>query len=340
MDALSELLRVVKLSGAIFFNARLSAPWCVRSPPSRDFSPYIEFPGNHIIEFHVVVEGRCYIRVGTETTPLTAGDIAMIPHGDVHDMGNGTGVEPADGAAMLPSIMSSQFKLSEFGGGGEETRLICGYLSCDARLIQPVLTGLPHVLRVHVRDDASGAMLENMVLHAVQQVVAAAPGSQMIVARLAEVLFAEVLRRYLLQLPVGRNGWLAGAADPGIGRALAAMHRHPSHAWTLDELAQHAGMSRSTLTQRFARYFEQGPMAYLADWRLELAAESLRTTNRSVLQIADEIGYDSEAAFNRAFKRRFDAPPARYRKQWRDQQGANVIENEPAVASLTTRAGY
>jgi AraC-like DNA-binding protein len=319
MDALSELLRVVKLSGAVFINARCSSPWGVHTPPSSVFSPYTEFPSNHIIEFHLVTEGRCFIRVGSETTPLSPGDIAMVPHGDAHYMGNGIVSAPADGAAMLPALLGAKFDITHLGGGGEETRLICGYLSCDPRLIQPVLAGLPRLVRVNIRDDAGGTLLENMFLHAVQQVVEAAPGSQIIVARLAEALFAEALRRYLLQLPSGRNGWLAGAADPGIGRALAALHRKPSHPWTLEELAQEAGVSRSTLTEKFARYLDQGPMTYLAEWRLELAAESLRTTSRSVLQIAEEVGYESEAAFNRAFKRRFEVPPARYRKNWKTQ---------------------
>jgi AraC-like DNA-binding protein len=322
MDALSELLRVVKLSGAIFINARCSAPWGVRSPPSREFGPYTEFPSNHIIEFHLVTEGRCFIRVGSETTPLSAGDIAMIPHGDAHFMGNGIVSAPVDGTAMLPALQNSKFEITHMGGGGEETQLICGYLCCDPRLIQPVLAGLPRVVRVNIRADAAGSLLENMVLHAVQQVVDAAPGGKIIVARLAEALFAEVLRRYLLQLPSGRNGWLAGAADPGLSRALAALHRNPSHAWTLEELAQEAGISRSTLTEKFARYLDQGPMTYLAEWRLELAAEALRTTSQSVLRIAEEVGYESEAAFNRAFKRRFEVPPARYRKNWKEQAKA------------------
>lgn len=333
MDALSELLRVVKLSGAIFINARCSAPWCVQSPPSREFSPYTEFPSNHIIEFHLVTRGRCYLRVGDETTPLSAGDIAILPHGDAHLMGNGN-ASAVDGSALLPALMNNKFEITYMGGGGEETELICGYLSCDQRLMQPVLAGLPHVVRVNIRSDEAGVLLENMMVHAVQQVVDAAPGSQIIVARLAEALFAEALRRYLLQLPSGKIGWLAGAADAGVSRALAALHRNPSHSWTLEELAQEAGFSRSTLTDRFARYLDQGPMSYLAEWRLELAAESLRTTSRSVLQIAEEVGYESEAAFNRAFKRRFDAPPARYRKGWREQ--VKVAQVLPQTIATTT----
>lgn len=318
MDALSEILRVVKLSGAMFYNAECTAPWCFRSPPSREFGRYMAHPTSHIIEFHLINEGRGYVRVGEEATPLVAGDIVILPHGDSHCMGNGAGSVMIDGEAALPALFNGQLELSRLGGGGEATRLICGYLACEGRLIQPVLAGLPRVVRVHIRTDPAGEWLENSIRHAVNQASTTALGNDVILARLAEVLFAETLRRYLLQLPPGRTGWLAGASDPMVGRSLAALHRRPAYAWTLDELAQEAGLSRSALTERFARYLGQSPMAYLADWRLELAAESLRTTSRSVLQTALEVGYDSEAGFNRAFKRRFGTPPAQYRRVSRE----------------------
>ena len=327
MDALSELLRVAKLSGAMFFDAQCAAPWCVRSPPSRSVSRYLAGQSSHIIEFHLIAEGRAWIRVGGETTALTAGDIVMIPHGDEHHLGNGYGAETIDGEASMPGLLRGELKPSRLGSaGGEETRLICGYLVCEAELVKPVLSCLPHVVRVHIRTDSSGELLESMIRHAVQQVASAAPGSGVIVARLAEVLFAEALRRYLVQLPPARTGWLAGAADPAAGKALECLHRRPGHPWTLDELAQEVGISRSALTERFARYLGQGPMAYLTDWRLQLAAESLRTSSRSVLQIAGEFGYESEAAFNRAFKRRFSIPPAAYRRRSRERLRGGAME--------------
>jgi AraC-like DNA-binding protein len=327
MDALSELLRSVKLSGALFFNAHCYAPWCVQAAPSQSFRPFIAQPATHVIEFHVVVEGRGYIRVGNETTPLAAGDIAIVPHGDPHRMGNGLPSATSDGTESLESILRGDLRPYRIGSGeGELTRLVCGYLGCEKQLVAPLLVGLPRVVRVHLRDDAYGESLERMVGHAVEQVAGAVPGSDVVVARLAEVLFAEALRRYVRQLPPQRTGWLAGAADPAVGRALAAMHQRPAHPWTLEELAHTAGTSRSTLAERFARYLGHGPMAYLADWRLELAAESLRTTSRSVVDIAGDVGYESEAAFNRAFKRRFALPPARYRKTLRASSARQPIQ--------------
>lgn len=319
MDALSELLRAVKLSGAVFYKSSCSAPWLLHAPPSKMFLPYIRARATHVIEFHHITEGTAYVQVGEEKTPLAPGDIVMIPHGDAHIMGAGTGGQPIDGDSALPALWSGKLKLAKFGGGGEMTGLVCGYLACDGELLKPVLAGLPRVVRVNIRTGISGDWLDNTLRHALAQAAARTPGSDVILAHLAEVLFAEVLRRYLTSLPEGRTGWLAGAGDPAIGRALAALHRDPAYNWTLDTLAQEAGLSKSALTEKFTRLLGQPPMAYLTDWRLELAAEALRSTSHSVQRIAHEAGYESEAAFNRAFKRRFGDPPARYRREMRER---------------------
>lgn len=324
MDALSELLRAVKLSGALFYKSSCSAPWHLDAPPSKMFLPYIRARATHVMEFHHITEGTAFVKVGEETTPLAPGDIVIMPHGDAHVMGAGAGGQPIDGDAALPSLWAGKLALASFGGGGEVTGLVCGYLACDGELIKPVLAGLPRVLRVNIRTDPAGDWLDNMLRHALAQAAARTPGSDVILAHLAEVLFTEVLRRYLLTLPEGRTGWLAGAGDPAVGRALAALHRDPAYNWTLDSLAQEAGLSRSALTERFTRFLGQSPMAYLADWRLELGAEALRSTSRSVQRVAVEVGYDSEAAFNRAFKRRFSVPPARYRREARSRIPAKL----------------
>ena len=324
MDALSELLRAVKLSGALFYKSSCSAPWCLEAPPSKKFLPYIRARATHVIEFHHITEGTAFVKVGEETTPLAPGDIVMMPHGDAHVLGAGVGGTPINGDAALPALWTGKLKLASLGGGGEVTGLVCGYLACDGDLIRPVLAGLPRVVRVNIRSDASGDWLDNMLRHALTQAAACTPGSDVILAHLAEVLFTEVLRRYLVTLPEGRAGWLAGAGDPAVGRALAALHRDPAYNWTLDTLAHEAGLSRSALTERFTRFLGQSPMAYLADWRLELGAEALRSTSRSVQRVAVDVGYDSEAAFNRAFKRRFSVPPARYRRESRSKEPAKL----------------
>ncbi|HEU4653795.1 MAG TPA: cupin domain-containing protein, partial [Steroidobacteraceae bacterium] len=241
MDALSDVLRAVKLTGAVFFNAECKAPWCMRSPPSERLREHIGAASSRVIEFHFVTQGRGYIRVGEESTPLMAGDIVMLPHGDEHVMGNGIATEIIDGEASIPNLKSGEIGRARIGGAGEPTRFICGFLVCDARLIQPIVAGLPRALRVHIRADAAGEWLENTFQNAVGQAANATPGSEIVVARLAEVLFAETLRRYLLQLPEGRSGWLAGAGDSAVSRVLAACHREPARDWTLDSLAEEAG---------------------------------------------------------------------------------------------------
>jgi AraC-like DNA-binding protein len=271
------------------------------------------------------------VKVGQETMPLAPGDIVMMPHGDSHVMGAGVGGRPIDGDAALPAMWSGKLSLATFGGGGEVTGLVCGYLACDGELLKPVLAGLPRVLRVNLRQDPAGDWLDNMLRHALAQAAANTPGSDVILAHLAEVLFTEVLRRYLVTLPAGRSGWLAGAGDPAVGRALAALHRDPGYNWTIDVLAQEAGMSRSALTERFAKFLGQSPMAYLTDWRLEIGAEALRSTSRSVQRVAADVGYESEAAFNRAFKRKFGAPPARYRREARDKVPAKLMPPRQGV---------
>lgn len=331
MDALSELLRAVKLSGAVFYKSSCSAPWLLEAPSSKMFLPYIRARATHVIEFHHITEGTAYVKVGQETTPLAAGDIVMMPHGDPHVMGAGVGGSPIDGDAALPAMWEGKLSLANFGGGGEVTGLVCGYLACDGELLKPVLAGLPRVLRVNLRQDPAGDWLDNMLRHALTQAAANTPGSDVILAHLAEVMFTEVLRRYLLTLPEGRSGWLAGAGDPAVGRALAALHRDPGYNWSIDLLAQEAGLSRSALTERFAKFLGQSPMAYLTEWRLELGAEALRSTSRSVQRVATDVGYESEAAFNRAFKRKFGAPPARYRREAREKVPAKLMPPKNGV---------
>jgi AraC-like DNA-binding protein len=318
----------------MFYKSRCSAPWCLDAPPSKAFLPYVAPHATHCIEYHYISEGTAYVRVGEETTPLIAGDIVMIPHGDPHVMGSGTGSTPIDGSKAINALMQGRLELADFGGGGETTGLVCGYLACDAQLIKPVLMGLPRALRVNLRTDPAGEWFEKTLLHAVEQAGMALPGSEVILAHLAEVLFAEVLRRYLFSLPEGRGGWLAGAGDAAVGRALAALHREPARDWTLDTLAQHAGVSRSGLTEKFARYLGQAPMTYLTEWRLELGAEALRSTSRSVQRVALDVGYESEAAFNRAFKRRFQVPPAKYRREAREQAASAQLQSDIAKKAV------
>lgn len=314
MDALSTVLKTVKLEGAMFYNAEFSAPWSFRSPPSCLVAPYLSPEPRHVIIYHLLTHGQAYANVeGGQRVSLSAGDIVVFPHGDPHIMGNGRDVEPRDHGKILQEILSHGLKIARMGGGGEVTRLICGYLACDPQLCKFFLGGLPPIFKVTIGNDSSGQWLENCIRYSVGQAVDSQSGSEIVVAKLSEALFAETLRRYVGLLSPGQTGWLAGARDPEVGNALALVHREPADPWTIAELARRVGVSRSVLAERFRHFLGVPPMAYLTHWRMQLGAQLLRSSSHSVAQIAAEVGYESEPAFNRAFKREFGSPPARFR---------------------------
>src|SRR5207344_2663219 len=198
-------------------------------------------------------------------------------------------------------------------GGGDTARFVCGFMSCDPYLSQLILSGLPPVFKVNIRTDRSGHWLENSILHLVEEAASGRIGSEAMLAKLSEALFVDTLRRYVASLPEQQTGWLTGARDPIVGKSLGLLHSRVAHPWTIAELADQVGISRSALVERFTRYLSEPPMAYLTRWRLQLAARMLEKTSRGVAEIAADVGYESEAAFNRAFKREFGQPPGRYR---------------------------
>ena len=315
MDALSEILKVIKLDSAIFFNAEFSEPWCLTSPQSRELAPVLARGAGHLIIYHLLCEGRAYAQMeGGERVALEAGDLVTFPHGHGHMLGGGPRVTPIDTGATLPRLLERGLELFRLGGGGEQSRFICGYLACDPKLSQAFLGGLPPFIKVNIRDDPSGQWLENSLKFSVTETATRGAGASAMLTKLSEVVFAETLRRFLRDLPEGQTGWLAGARDAQVGKALTLLHHRYAHPWTVAELAREAGLSRTVLSERFRHFIGEPPMAYLTRWRLGLGARALTSTSRSVAEVATEVGYESEAAFNRAFKREYGLPPARYRK--------------------------
>jgi AraC-like DNA-binding protein len=314
MDVLSEVLRAVRLEGALFFNAELSAPWCTITHAS-DLAPYIAPAAGHLVIFHLLTEGRAFAKLTDgRRVDLVAGDIVVFPHGHLHRLGNGAPERPVDSARMFARNLVDGLKLTQFGGGGEVTKFVCGFLACEPRLSEVFLAGLPPMFTVNVSGEPSGEWLAHSIRFSVGEVNASHAGSGLVLAKLAEVLFVETLRRYISSLPPDQTGWLAGARDPVVGRALALLHKEPDSAWTISDLARSVGLSRTRLAERFRHYLGESPMAYLAQWRLKLAAEILQSSETSVAEVAATVGYGSEAAFNRAFKREFACPPAQYRR--------------------------
>jgi AraC-like DNA-binding protein len=315
MDALAEILRVIKLDSAIYLNAEFSEPWCIASPEASALAPLLVHGAAHLIIYHLLCEGRAQFEVeGREPVVLSAGDLVALPHGHGHRMGSGHRVTPIDAGSALPGVLAHGLGLLNIGGGGQSCRFICGFLACDPHLSQAFLGGLPPIIRLNIREDATGQWLENSLKFSVAQAANREPGADAMLTKLSEVFFAEALRRYLRELPPGQTGWLAGARDPGVGRALTLMHHQHAHPWTVSDLAREVGLSRTVLAERFRHFLGESPMAYLMRWRLRLGARALTTTSHSIAQVASEVGYESEAAFNRAFKREYGLPPARYRR--------------------------
>ncbi len=317
MDALSEVLSAIKLEGALFFNGEFSAPWCLSSSGREGIVPFLKPPVRHLVMFHFLTKGRAqaWLPEGRREE-LHAGDIVILPHGDSHFIGNGAAT-PIDSFKTFAGNLADGLKPVSFGGGGEATHFVCGFMSCDPHLSQTILAGLPPLMRVQLADEPSGRWIENSIRFSVGAAGGRNAGSSLVVERLSEVLFVETLRRYITSLPPQQTGWLAGARDPGVGQALALIHQNPSHPWTVDDLAHRVGLSRSRLADRFRHFLGMSPIAYLTEWRLKLGAEKLKTSERSVAEVALDVGYNSEAAFNRAFKRAYSVPPAQFRQRSR-----------------------
>jgi len=340
MDALSEILNSVKLEGALFFNAEFTAPWGVRSPASREISAFLRKGSKHIIMYHLLTQGRAHGEVegSSHVVDLVAGDIVVFPHGDAHTFTNGSPACILDNGKQLKAVFSQGMTLARYGGGGEATQLVCGYMECDRELCKMFLGGLPPVFKVNIRNDKAGQWLENSIKFSAGEAPANRAGSDAVLARLSEAIFAETMRRYMADLPEQETGWLAGARDPFVGEALAQIHRSPENDWTIAGLAQAVGISRSVLAERFRHFLGAPPMTYLSRWRLRLGAKMLTSTNYSVARISGEVGYESEPAFNRAFKREFGIPPARFRARARAGPGEARLGNARAGANLGRRA--
>jgi len=321
MDALSEVMKAIKVEGAVVYNAEFSSPWNFRVPPSHAAAASLE-PGKvHIVIFHFLLEGRAQVKMEDgQIIRLASGDVVIFPQGESHILQNSPQTAPVYHEADLPELFAKGPRLVRRGGGGEITRFVSGYIACDSRSNTELLKGLPSTFKVNIRDGARGRWIEDSICFWVKEAENFRSGDDVVISRLSEALFVEILRRYIAVLPAEQTGWLAGSRDPDIGKTLALMHSRPEHGWTLADLAKCVGTSRSALAKRFTQFLGKPPMSYLTQWRLQLAAKLLTSTNHSVLQIAFEVGYESESAFNRAFKRQFGLPPARYRLSTRVSQ--------------------
>lgn len=338
MDVLSDTLRVVRLSGAVFLRAKLAAPWAVESATPDELAEYLRLPSDCIAVFHIVTRGRCWLSLA-DLPPilLTSGDAMLIPQNAPHVLGSDRSTPPVPFRSVLPPLPAGGMVEIEGPGLGETAQFACGYLHCDQRF-NPLIGALPDLIVVRPGGDghadhhheagasrgrarASSAVvqtqpgdwLETTLRHTVEEAYGERPGISDMLARLSEILFVEVVRRYMQQLPMTQQGWLAGVSDPIVGQALRLLHARPEHAWTVEDLAHAVVVSRSTLAQRFTTLIGETPMRYLAVWRIQLAKYLLKQTNLNLVEVSERVGYESVAAFNRAFKRHVGQPPATWR---------------------------
>lgn len=324
MDVLSEVLAAVRLAGAIFLEMELRAQWSYVTAPVRAIADVLMPGADHVIPFHLVTEGSCYARpLGGDPVKFRSGDLILFPHGDRHMLATAS----EKGLALSPHVITGEglnkrLRRGEVlpfdnGQAGKVTRITCGFLACDLRLAEPLLSSLPKMLKVTMRDGSAADWVQSSIRHSLAESRASRPGSALMLARLSEVLFAEAMRRHMDGMGAGDSGWLAALRDRHIGRTLSLLHAQPAHPWTVTELASTIGLSRSALAQRFNALIGVPPMHYLTRWRMSLAALRLRESGASIVRVAADVGYESEGAFNRAFKREFGLPPAAWRRRAR-----------------------
>ena len=332
-DTLSDLLRAVRLRSALFFDLACAGSWLAEAPGASQIAEVAMPEAEQVIDFHVVTSGECWIAVqGEPPLRLGPGDIVMLPQGDPHVVSSAPGLRAQATRTDWRNEMklhNRPFRVARDGMpagpascGGEpgrdydvDTSLVCGFIGCDRRPFNPLLATLPRILHLPASDGSSWGT--QFALLAASESASTRPGSEALLERMSEMMFVDAVRRHIDSMPAESKGWLAGLRDRFVGRALALMHESPALDWSIDELGRQVGLSRSALHERFVEYIGQPPMQYLAQWRMQLAARQLRETQSSVLSIALGVGYDSEAAFGRAFKRIVGQPPA----AWRRRQG-------------------
>lgn len=316
MDALSDVLRIARLTGGVFLHAEFFAPWCIAARVSPEHCAPALGPASHLIIYHYVVEGAFSLRIegeDAESVAVGAGEIVLLPRNDLHLMGSDLSIPPVPGKNVIRPPKNGGLYSIRHGGNGERTRVVCGFLGCAKAEGNPVLASLPSVLKLNV-EGVAAEWIRSTFHYAADEVASGRAGSETMLSKLSELLFVETVRRHAESLPEGQTGWLAGLRDQFVARALASLHHNIARRWTVDDLGQEVGLSRSALAERFIRLIGIPPMHYLANWRMQVATERLRNTNASLAQVAELVGYESEAAFSRAFKKTFGVAPATWRR--------------------------
>lgn len=318
MDVLSDVLRTIRLEGAIFLNGEMRAPWCFKVPPSAYIAQVLKPGVQRLAICHLVLQGRCWAQAeGGEPVRVEAGEVIVVPQGHAHVVGSGL----QQAAVDVDHVVTPRVPATErirYGGDGETTVIVCSWFAYEGDAPNPMMANLPHLFTTALRSRSAGPWIEQSIDFVLADAAAHKPGSEMLVAKVAEMLFAEVVRGYIEAMPANNPGWLAGLRDSQVGRCLALMHAEPARNWTVDELANEVHVSRSVLAEKFAELVGVPPMHYLTRWRMIVAAGLLRNDQANLARVAEGVGYESQEAFSRAFKREYGVAPG----QWRQSNGA------------------
>jgi AraC-like DNA-binding protein len=315
-DVLSDVLRAVRLTGAAYFDFELSSPWVREAPPARELAGIVMPGAQRIVEYHLIARGTCWGHaIGQTPIRLGEGDVILFPQGAAHVLSSAPGMRETPDVSAFPHPATPLPVFYELGGGGpDRARIVCCFLGCDERPFNPLLAALPPVIHLSgAAPESPARWLGNLMSTAALEARSARPGGENVLARLSELMFVETIRRHLETLPAADTGWLAGLRDPLVGHALALMHGDPAAPWTVERLARAVAISRSVLAERFTLMVGHPPMQYLALWRMQLASRLL-IEGGAVAAVASEIGYESEAAFSRAFKKLVGESPGSWRK--------------------------
>jgi AraC-like DNA-binding protein len=318
-DPLSEVLRSVRLTGGIFLDARFTAPWCVHTQILAEDCGVFSLKPPLLIAYHYVIAGKFLLSIeGEPAIEVRAGEIVLLPRNDAHTLASASGLVPTSARHLIQPSADGGLAQISYGGGGETTHLVCGFLGSEESY-NPLIATLPRVLKLDVREGVSRDWVEASVRYAASELTAGRFASSSLLSRLSELLFVEAVRQYSVTYTNQDAGWLKGFANPQIGRAVAAIHHNIGSPWSAESLAREVSMSRSAFVDRFTALIGIPPIRYLTVWRLQAAKLSLRETRKTIAQLAQEVGYGSDEAFSRAFKREFGLSPAR----WRDQQSVD-----------------
>jgi AraC-like DNA-binding protein len=332
MDVLSDVLRTARLTGAVFFRMEVSSPWVEEVPSAREFASLVLPGAQHVVSYHIIRRGGCWAALGgAAPVRLEAGDILVIPHGDPYRMASAPGLRsdlPLDavlGFFREMAAASAPLVVSEGAGGSQRAQVVCGFLGCDDRPFNPVLESLPRLLHLRRTPGAGDERISQLVDLALAESQQRQPGTRCVLLHLSELLFVEVVRRYLDSVTREHRGWLTGLRDPVAGHALTLLHNSPAERWSLERLAREIGVSRSLLAERFSEFIGQPPMRYLAKWRMQVACRLLSDNTAKVSAVALDVGYHSEAAFSRSFKAMTGTTPASWRARRRQGVGSSKV---------------